>query len=323
MPTSPSRPKLGISACLLGANVRYNGGHKASRLCLEDFARHFDFVPLCPEVAIGLGVPRPTLRLVGEATQPRAVASAVDSRDATLDHSAALRRYGAEQAGQLSELGGFIFMQKSPSCGLHRVKLYAEDGQPPMAGARGLFAEAFCAARPELPVEEEGRLHDPRLRENFVTRVYAHLDWLALCREGLTHKAILDFHSRHKYQLLAHDPRQYAELGRLLADIGRYPAEQFGPLYYRAFSQALGHCASRGSHSNVLQHLAGYLKRALGADDRAELQRLIEQYRHGEVPLVVPLALLKHHFRRHPHPYIARQAYLQPHPEALGLRNAI
>ena len=213
MPTSPSRPKLGISACLLGANVRYNGGHKASRLCLEDFARHFDFVPLCPEVAIGLGVPRPTLRLVGEATQPRAVASAVDSRDATLDHSAALRRYGAEQAGQLSELGGFIFMQKSPSCGLHRVKLYAEDGQPPMAGARGLFAEAFCAARPELPVEEEGRLHDPRLRENFVTRIYAHLDWLALCRAGLTHKAILDFHSRHKYQLLAHDPRQYAELG--------------------------------------------------------------------------------------------------------------
>ncbi|MDF3933292.1 DUF1722 domain-containing protein [Pseudomonas citronellolis] len=319
MHTPPPRPRLAISACLLGANVRYNGGHKASRLCLEELGEHFDFVPLCPEVAIGLGIPRPTLRLVETAGAVRAL----ESREASRDHSDALRRYGDEQARQLEDIGGYIFMQKSPSCGLQRVKLYSAGDQPLAGGARGLYAEAFCAARPELPVEEEGRLHDATLRENFITRVYAHLEWQALCRAGLTHKAILDFHSRYKYQLLAHSPRQYAELGHLLADIGRHAAETFGADYYRRFAQAMRHCASRGNHANVLLHLAGYLKRALAAEDRGELCELIDQYRRGVVPLVVPLALLKHHFRRHPHPYIARQAYLQPHPEALGLRNAI
>lgn len=315
----PPRPRLGISACLLGRTVRYNGGHKRSSLCVDVLSEHFELVPLCPEMAIGLGVPRQPIRLVGDPAAPRAV----NSQGEPQDHSDALRRYGAEQASLLDDLGGYIFMQQSPSCGLQRVRLYDDNGQPRPPGTRGLFAEAFCAARPELPVEEEGRLHDAQLRENFLTRVFAHLEWLALCREGLTRKGILDFHARYKYQLLAHHPRQYAELGRWLAQIGAHDPVLFGPRYYLAFSQAMSHCASRGSHANVLLHLAGYLKASLAREDKVELLGVIEQYRLGVVPLVVPLTLLKHHFRLHPHPYIARQAYLKPHPESLGLRNAI
>lgn len=319
MSNTTSRPKLGISACLLGEPVRYNGGHKASHLCLDVLSRHFDFVPVCPEVAIGLSVPRPTLRLVGDHGAPRALIQREGGRDV----SQALRDFGQQQAQRLPDLCGYIFMQQSPSCGLHRVKLYRADGQLRPPGVRGLYAETFCAARPELPVEEEGRLNDPVIRENFLTRVYAFAAWKKLCETGLTRHAVIGFHSRYKYQLLAHNPRQYSLLGQRLAKIGDVPLEEFAPAYLRDFMTALGTCATRGTHSNVLQHLAGYLKHDLPAPDKAEMQRLIEQYREGVIPLVVPLTLLKHHFRLHPHPYIDAQAYLQPHPEDLSLRNAI
>jgi len=319
MPHTPSRPKLGISACLLGEPVRYNGGHKASRLCLDVLSRHFDFVPVCPEVAIGLSVPRPTLRLVGDHDDPRAVIQ----REGDRDVSDALRDLGRQQAGLLQDICGYIFMQQSPSCGLHRVKLYRPDGQVRPGGSRGLYAETFCAARPELPVEEEGRLNDPVIRENFLTRVFACAAWQKLCAQGLSRHAVITFHSRYKYQLMAHNPRQYSALGQRLARIGEQPLDDFAPHYFRDFMQALGTCATRGTHSNVLQHLAGYLKHDLLSTDKAEMQRLIDQYRKGVIPLVVPLTLLKHHFRLHPHPYIDAQAYLQPHPEDLSLRNAI
>jgi len=318
-PTSPSRPKLAISACLLGEPVRYNGGHKASRLCLDVISRHFDFIPVCPEVAIGLGVPRPTLRLVGDREAPRAVIQ----REGDRDVSEALYDFGRKQAGLLQDICGYIFMQQSPSCGLQRVKLYSFDGQLRPPGVRGLYAQAFCAARPELPVEEEGRLNDPVIRENFLTRVFAYAAWQKLCENGLTRHAVIGFHSRYKYQLMAHNPRQYSALGQRLAKIGEQPLEDFAPDYFRDFMQALGSCATRGTHSNVLQHLAGYLKHDLPSAEKAEMQRLIDQYREGVIPLVVPLTLLKHHFRLYPHPYIDAQAYLQPHPEDLSLRNAI
>jgi uncharacterized protein YbgA (DUF1722 family)/uncharacterized protein YbbK (DUF523 family) len=316
---SISKPRLGISACLLGANVRYNGGHKASPLCRQDLAEHFEFVPLCPEVAIGLGTPREPIRLVGDPAAPRALGSVHHERD----HSEALLAYGRDMATELDDICGYIFMQKSPSCGLERVKVYQDNGYPAEGGGRGLFAQAFCAARPELPVEEDGRLNDPVLRENFLTRIYAYADWQRLRHQGLTHATILDFHVRHKYLLLAHHPEHYRSLGRLLADIGRHPAEDIGARYFSQFMAALRTCATRGRHGNVLQHLSGHLKRALDADARAEMQQLIEQYRQGAVPLVVPLTLLKHHFRRHSDAYVARQVYLQPHPETLGLRNRI
>ncbi len=314
----PQRPKLGISACLLGDLVRFNGGHKESRLCSRSLAQHVDFVPLCPEVAIGLGIPREPIRLVGDPGAPRAV----DSRHRR-DHTEALTEFGEIMAEQLADISGYIFMQKSPSCGLQRVRVYQADGSPAAGGSRGIFASAFCGVRPDLPVEEDGRLNDPVLRENFLTRVYAYAQWQVLIRDGLSHKAIIGFHSRYKYQLMANDPVQYQALGRLLGSIGEHPADEIGPRYFSALMAGLRKCATRRTHSNVLQHLCGYLKGHLDRDDKVELQRLIDQYRSGMFPLVVPLTLIKHHFNVHPDRYIAQQAYLQPHPEGLGLRNAL
>lgn len=319
-PTTAPIPRLtlAISACLLGNEVRYNGGHKQSQLCSQVLGRHFDFRPLCPEVAIGLGTPREPIRLVGDPAAPRAVGTVTRERDVT----APLADYGMRMAAELGDISGLIVMQKSPSCGMERVKVYQDNGRPAEHGS-GIFTATFARLRPELPIEEDGRLNDPVLRENFISRVYAYGDWQRLCREGLTRKAIIAFHSRHKYLLMAHNPLKYRELGRLLAGIGDHDPAEFGPRYFAALMAALKRCATRGTHANVLQHLSGYLRRALPGEERREIQQLIEQYRSGTVPLVVPLTLLKYHFRRHPHHYIALQAYMQPHPEDLSLRNAI
>ncbi|MTZ14751.1 DUF1722 domain-containing protein [Pseudomonas sp. JL972] len=319
MHSSVATPKIGISACLLGNPVRFNGGHKQSSLCSDVLARHVEFVPLCPEVAIGLGTPREPIRLVGEPDNPRARGTVRRELDVT----DALAAYGRQIATQLDDISGFILMQKSPSCGMERVKVYRDNGHTVPGGGSGIFARALMEARPDLPVEEDGRLNDPVLRENFLTRVYAYAQWQRLQQQGLTRKAIVDFHSRYKYQLMAAHPQQYRELGRMVASLRDCSVDEFAPGYFSQFMQALKRPATRGTHSNVLQHLSGYLKNALASEDRREMRRLIDQYRAGIVPLVVPLTLLKHHLRRHPHHYIERQAYLQPHPEDLSLRNGI
>lgn len=314
------RLKIAISACLSGAEVRYNGGHKASRLCNEVLTEYFDFVPVCPEMAIGLGVPRSPIRLIGDPADPQAV----DSHDPGLELSGPLRAYGQQMAAELTDICGYIFMQKSPSCGLERVKVYKANGYPAYEGGRGLYAAAFCQQRPDLPVEEDGRLCDPVLRENFITRVYAYADWQRLIAEGLSRGALIAFHARYKYQLMANNPEQYKALGKLLGNMTRDDDPQaLGPRYFSQLMQALRRCASRGNHSNVLLHLSGYLRNALSQDDRQEIRQLINQYHAGIVPLVVPLTLLKHHLRIHPDPYLLQQVYLQPHPESLSLRNAI
>jgi uncharacterized protein YbgA (DUF1722 family)/uncharacterized protein YbbK (DUF523 family) len=314
-----ARPRIAISACLLGHEVRYNGGHKASTLCRVALARHFEFTPLCPEVAIGLGTPREPIRLVGDPAAPRAVGTVERSRD----HTEQLAAYGREMAASHQEICGYIFMQQSPSCGVERVKVYQDNGMPAEKSGRGIYANAFCSARPDLPVEEDGRLNDPVLRENFITRVYAYARWQELLKAGLTRSRILEFHAGYKYQLLANNPQQYRELGRLLGTMGKRAADEIGPLYFSLLMQAMKKTATRRTHSNVLQHLLGYFKQVLSGEERSEMVRLISQYRHGIVPLVVPLTLLKHHLRRHPQDYLTRQAYLQPHPEDLSLRNAI
>ncbi|MFG3454639.1 YbgA family protein [Stutzerimonas stutzeri] len=319
--TDSLRPtiKIGISSCLLGNPVRFNGGHKASRLCSETLAHHFEFVPVCPEVAIGLGTPREPIRLVGDPDSPRAVGT----KHPELDVTEALTAYGKRIAAELTDLSGYILMQKSPSCGMERVKVYQANGHPVDGGGSGLFAHALMQARPDLPIEEDGRLNDPVLRENFLTRIFAYAEWQRLLEAGLTRKRLVEFHSRYKYQLMATDPLQYKALGQRVATVGNTPLEAFAPAYFSQLMSALKTTASRGTHSNVLQHLSGYLKRDLEREDKQELQRLIAQYREGIVPLVVPLTLLKHHFRRHPDRYIANQAYMQPHPEDLSLRNGI
>ena len=319
--TVPARhkPKIAISACLLGAEVRFNGGHKESRLCSQTLNQHFEFVPLCPEVAIGLGIPRQPVRLVGNPAQPQAVGTV----DSTLNVTRPLHDYGVEMAAAHTDICGYIFMQKSPSCGLERVKVYQDGGRPAELSGRGIYAQAFCDAHPDLPVEEDGRLNDPVLRENFMTRVYAYSAWQALLEQGITRRSLTEFHACDKYQLMAHHPVQYKILGNLLGSLGKQDPRDIAPQYFSELMKALKKCATRRTHTNVLQHISGYLKQSISPEDKQEVQQLIGQYLHGIVPLVVPLTLLKHHFRLHPNPYISRQVYLQPHPEDLSLRNAI
>ncbi|MGV8918748.1 MAG: YbgA family protein [Pseudomonas sp.] len=312
------KPKLGVSACLMGVEVRYNGGHKESHLCTQRLREFFDFVPACPEVAIGMGIPREAIRLIGDPQAPQAIGSV----HADLNVTQPLADYGKHMATQMNDICGYIFMQKSPSCGLERVKVYQDNGLPAPVG-RGIYAQAFCTAQPDLPVEEDGRLNDPVLRENFITRVFAYADWQALLQRGLSRRELIEFHSRYKYQLMANNPAQYRVLGKMLGSMAKADAQEVGPRYFSELMSALKRCATRGTHTNVLQHLNGYFKKTMSADDRLEMQRLIAQYRRGVVPLVVPLTLLKHHLRQHPDPYVAQQVYLQPHPENLSLRNAI
>ncbi|MBA4271779.1 MAG: hypothetical protein C0438_01570 [Pseudomonas sp.] len=316
---SMSRPKIAISACLMGAEVRFNGGHKESRLCSRTLAEHFEFVPLCPEVAIGMGIPREPIRLVGDPQSPQAVGTVNPSINVT----APLAEYGEKMAGELNDICGYIFMQQSPSCGLERVKVYHDNGAPVNGGGRGIYAQAFCARHPDLPVEEAGRLNDPVLRENFITRVLAYSAWQQVLAQSLSRRVLTEFHSRYKYQLMAHNPLQYKALGKLLGNMAQSDPAELGPRYFSELMAALKKCATRGTHSNVLQHITGYLKQAISAEDKQEMVHVIGQYRLGIVPLVVPLTLLKHHFRQHPDPYIAQQVYLQPHPENLSLRNLI
>ena len=276
-------------------------------------------MPCCPELGAGLGVPRPAIRLVGDPKAPRAVRVS----DASHDVSAALHDYAARRIPELGDLCGYIFIKNSPSCGLFRVKVYQENGHPHQEGGRGLFADALTRAMPLLPVEEDGRLQDPVLRENFITRVFAWHNWQRLCREGLSAARLIDFHSRYKYTLMAHSPQDYQALGRMLADAGRQEPHSLGEHYFARLMAALRNPATRKTNTNVLMHLQGYLKQKLESREKEHMCEVIEQYRQGILPLVVPVTLLRHHFRQHPDPYIERQAYLQPYPDDLKLRNRL
>ncbi|MCO6414436.1 MAG: DUF1722 domain-containing protein [Thiogranum sp.] len=316
--TGSGRVRLGVSACLIGAKVRFDGGHKRNRFVIDVLGAHFDFVPFCPEVAIGMGTPRPTIRLVGDLESPRAVGS----KDASLDVTDALRSYSVGAASRMEGLSGFVFKKDSPTCGMERVKVYNDKGMPDAHGT-GIFARAVQEANPLLPVEEEGRLNDPVLRENFVSRVFVYARWQALRRQGLGKRALIDFHASHKLLLLAHSPRVYEELGRLLSRLDTADLDALADRYIEQLMLALKRPASRKCHVNVLQHLLGYLRRHVDSVNRADLVDVIDAYRRGLVPLVVPVTLLQHHFRRNPHPYISRQVYMNPHPRELMLRNAL
>lgn len=310
--------RIGVSACLLGAKVRFDGGHKRNRFILEELGMHFEFVPFCPEVAIGLGTPRPTLRLVGDPERPRAIGS----RDASLDVTDALQVYSTGTANRLDGLTGFVFKKDSPSCGMERVKVYNDKGMPQREGT-GIFARAVQEANPLLPVEEEGRLNDPVLRENFVSRVFVYARWQGLQQQGLSKQALLDFHTSHKLLLMAHSPAAYRELGRMLARLDNAVLDTLADRYIARLMQALKVQASRKRHVNVLQHLLGYLRKRVDAASRADLVEVIDSYRRGVVPLVVPITLLQHYFRRDPHSWISRQVYMSPHPRELMLRNLL
>lgn len=313
---TPSRIPIGVSSCLLGQSVRYDGGHKRNAYLVDVLGEYFEYVPYCPEVAIGLGTPRPPIRLTGDPASPRAVGI----KNPQLDVSDALRAYAGSVVADAPRLCGYLLKRGSPSCGMERVKVYDANGMP-AGSASGLYAGVVMRLLPSLPVEEEGRLSDPVLRESFVTRVYVLDRWQRVSSGGMTPAKLVDFHTRHKYLLLSHSEVHYRQLGRLVADAGKREIEALSNEYFAGLMDGLKRRATRRRHSNVLQHIIGYLKRSIDAGDKAELAAVIDDYRNGTVPLIVPMKLIEHHFRRHPDEYIALQVYLNPHPAELGLRN--
>jgi uncharacterized protein YbgA (DUF1722 family)/uncharacterized protein YbbK (DUF523 family) len=307
--------KLAISECLVGGEVRYDGGHKRSSLPHDKLQGLFEFQPVCPEVGIGMGVPRDPIRLIGDAGSPRAVGI----KDKSVDVTAELSEFASQHLPDLDDVDGHILTKNSPSCGLFRVKVYGRENAPPDPSGRGIYAGAVARLRPNLPMEENGRLYDPVLRENFVTRVFVHGHWRALMLHGLTAKSLIAFHSAYKYLVMAHSISHYRSLGRLLSDLSS-DVDSIGAEYFTGLMQALAIPASRGGHANVLSHLQGYVKTQISDSARRELADLIESYRRGEVPLMAPLALLKHHLGEHEATYAWNQLYLQPHPASAGLR---
>lgn len=314
MTETASRIRLGISSCLLGERVRFDGNHKQDQYITGTLADVFDFVPVCPEVGIGLGVPRPTIHLIGTAQAPRAVGV----KDPELDVTDKLIRYGQRMAGRLDDISGYLFKSRSPSCGMERVKLHA--GQGGGKQAVGLYAREILRAHPLLPAEEEGRLSDPLLRDNFLERVFTYHRWQQLTARRLTPKALVDFHTRHKMAILAHGNEHYRLLGQMIAVVGDRPLRPLADAYALQLMQALRRRATPRRHTDVLLHLMGYLKRQLNAADKRELLELIHAYRQGHAPRIAPITLLKHHFRRHPNDYIAGQTYLNPDPCESKLR---
>jgi uncharacterized protein YbgA (DUF1722 family)/uncharacterized protein YbbK (DUF523 family) len=304
---------VGISSCLLGQAVRYDGGHKLDCYIVGTLTQYFDFKPFCPEVAIGMGTPRPTIQLVKMDNEIRSLGVKNPDFDAT----GPLRGYANEQKAAHDGLCGYILKKDSPSCGMERVKVYTNN-QAQKIGT-GIYAEIMMHNNPLMPVEEEGRLGDPRLRENFIQRVYVLYRWKQLVAEGLTPSRLTSFHARHKLIIMSHD--NYIDLGRLLATVTKSNINEVANTYIAQLMNTLKKVASRKNHVNVLQHIQGYLKKELDSDDKAELCELIERYRQGEIPLIVPITLLRHHFRKNPDPYIENSYYMSPYPAELQLIN--
>lgn len=309
---------LGISACLLGEKVRFDGGHKRDAYINGTLSQFFSFIPLCPEQAIGLGTPRPPIRLVSQHDQVRAVR--LD--DPSIDLTEPLALYAEKMARALPDISGFILKNRSPSCGMERVTVYTEKG-PPRKTGHGIFAYHFMHQNPLLPVEEEGRLGDAVLRENFIERVFAYHRWQQLIQQQLSAKRLIRFHEQHKLILMSHHEKLYRELGPLVAQAGALPLPELHTRYITQFMEILRHKATRTRHTNVLQHIFGYLKRKIAPEDKQELLEIIDRYRLGYVPLIVPITLFNHYFRRFPDQYIAQQHYMAPHPQELMLRNNI
>ena len=316
---SGSRIRVGISACLLGEPVRWDGGHKRDVFLVSELGRFVEWLPVCPEVEVGMGVPRPSVRLVRIEDEIRMV-----ENESERDHTRAMRAYARRRAAALAgqDLCGYVLKKDSPSCGMERVRVYRA-GAPPVRDGRGLFAEALLEAMPWLPVEEEGRLNDARLRENFIERVFAYRRLRDLFEAAWRLRDVVAFHTAHKLQLMAHAPKAYAELGRLVAGMKRLPRAELRERYQARFMAALAKSATPGRNANVLEHMGGYLRDWLDAADRAELAGLIRDHRVGLVPLVVPLTLIRHHARRFGIAYLLGQVWLDPHPKELMLRNHV
>lgn len=311
--------KIGVSTCLLGEKVRFDGGHKHNRYITQTLGQFFEFVPVCPESECGLGIPREAMRLVGAVEAPRLV-----TNKTRMDHTDQMLSWAEDRLDVLEKekLCGFIFKKDSPSSGLYRVKVYNDKGQPVKTG-RGLFAAAFTSRFPRIPVEEEGRLHDPVLRENFIEQVFALKRWREVLEKKKTMGNLVDFHTREKLLFMAHSPKHYREMGRLVADGKKKNESDLYDRYEGMLTEALGLRATVSKHTNVLMHVMGYFKKQLSGDEKQEVLELIGNYRSGHLPLIVPVTLLNHFVRKYSQPYLSVQTYLNPHPLDLQLRNHV
>ena len=320
-----STPRIGISRCLLGEEVRFDGGHKHDTVLTGKFGRFVEWVPVCPEVEVGMGIPREAIHLVADPAGVPAGAERVrlvGVRSGT-DWTDAMVRYSDDRVRALASenLSGYVLKKDSPSCGMERVRVH-QAAMKTRTG-RGLFAEALLRALPNLPIEEEGRLNDLALRENFVERVFAYQRMRRLFAGPWTPGDLVAFHTAHKLLLLAHSRPGYTALGRLVAAAKATPREELADTYQATFMRTLARIATPGRQADVMQHMLGHLKRLIDSGDREEILDAIEAHRRGEVPLVVPITLLRHHVRRHAVAYLTGQVYLDPHPRELALRNHV
>ncbi len=316
--TRPDAPvRIGVSTCLLGEHVRFDGGHKRDLFLVETFGRHVDWVSVCPEVEAGFGTPRASMRLFRDGDDVCLVTTKTG-----VDHTERMRRFAVGRVVALAQhdLSGYVLKKGSPSCGMERVKIYGTRGGLAATG-RGLVAEELMQAYPHLPVEEEGRLSDPRLRENFVERVFAYRRLRSLFEPRWTVGGLVAFHTAHKLQLMVHAPSLYTTLGRLVAGAKTIERAALRRRYEAGFMEALTVMATPKRQVNVLQHILGCFSRRLDAAARRELVELIDDYRRSLVPLVVPLTLIRHYVRQYEIGYLQEQTYLDPHPKELMLLN--
>ena len=311
--------RLGVSSCLLGEKVRFDGGHKLDHFLTDTLGRFVEYVPVCPEVEMGLPTPRETLRLVGEPEAPRLVFSKSGE-----DITARMTGWAEKRVAALEKEGlcGFIFKSKSPSSGMERVKLYDRNGVPNKQGV-GLFARAFMEHFPLLPVEEDGRLHDPALRENFIEIIFILKRWRETLADGMTRGNLVNFHTRHKLLLLSHSTDLYRQMGKLVAGAKQLQEQALFDQYLLLLMKAVRLKTTVAKHVNVLQHVLGYFKQQLSADEKQEMLGILDSYRVRQIPLIVPITLLNHFVRKYDQAYLKQQVYLNPHPMELQLRNHV
>ena len=311
--------KLGISTCLLGENVRYDGGHKLDRFLTDTLGQYVEYVPVCPEVECGLGVPRESMHLEGDPDSPRLVTIRTKQ-----DMTDRMVTWAKKRVVELEKEGlyGFIFKSDSPSSGMERIRVYNEKGMPVKKGV-GIFARIFMDHFPLLPVEDEGRLHDPKLRENFIERIFTLKRWREVLIKKESRGNLVDFHTQHKLLILSHSPKHYQIMGKLVARAIDFPLKDLYQQYQTLLMESLELKTTAKKNANVLHHMMGYFREQLSSDEKQELLEVIDHYRGGYIPLVVPITLISHYVRKYDQPYLKQQIYLNPHPLELQLRNHV
>lgn len=311
--------RLGISACLLGQNVRYDGGHKLDRFLIETLGQYVEYAPVCPEVECGLPVPRESMHLEGDPESPRLVTSRTKQ-----DMTDQMVRWARQRvlALEKEDLCGFIFKSDSPSSGMERVRVYNDKGMPVKRGV-GMFARIFMEHFPLLPVEEEGRLHDPRLRDNFIERIFTLKRWREVLAKKESRGNLVGYHTQHKLLILSHSPNHYQRMGKMVAKAKEMPLKELFQQYQALLMEALKLKTTPKKNANVLMHMMGYFKEQLSPDEKQELLEVIENYRQEYIPLIVPITLIQHYVRKYDQAYLKEQIYLHPHPLELQLRNHV